>query len=65
MQLDKKVSKISRSHDLPKRMPNFLLPYFLNNFAFSLEPTSEHYEYFNGRFYKRIEVLKSGKSFGE
>ena len=50
---------------LPKRLPNFMRPTYLNGFAFSIEGGNEEYEYFNGKFYKRVATIRPGISFGE
>ena len=38
-------------------------PKYLNNFSFTIESTI--YEFYHGKFYKRLDVLGPGKSFGE
>lgn len=53
-----------KNDGFPRRMPNFINPTCLNNFSFSFGP-KEHYEYFNRRFYKKVETICVGKSFGE
>ena len=53
-----------KNDSYPRRMPNFINPTFLNNFSFSLGP-NEQYEYYNRRFFKKVETICVGKSFGE
>ena len=67
--LGKKEAEIDFNMSMPRRMPNFMRPIHLNNFAFSLDPpdtpNADMYEYRNGRFFKLVEIIRPGRSFAE
>ena len=48
---------------LPKRMVTFTRVDGLNNHCFEVE--GDEYEYVNGQFFKKIQVLSAGDSFGQ
>ena len=59
-QLDKDGKKVEANSALPKRLPNFMRPSYLNGFTFALGDGEEEYEYFNGKFFKREAILRPG-----
>ena len=56
------TSRRESSLVLPRRMPKFEPAEHLNNHYFSVG--NEEYEYIDGNFYKKVETISDGDSFG-
>ena len=57
------TSRRESSLVLPRRMPNFVQASSLNNHYFSVG--NDEYEYIDGCFYKKVDTISVGDSFGQ